>query len=83
MNKEIALKIAAVQEAAEQDEQYQVLLEEYRILDKRFLDMLPTLTKEQRDAVTDYLGVVFEMQRRQLEIACAWDKNVEKDKEFL
>ena len=83
MNPEIAQRIVAVQEAAGQDEQYRTLLEEYRTLDRQFLEILPTLTKAQCDTVTDYIGLIAQMHRRMLEIACSADKNVEKSGEFL
>lgn len=66
----VAKKILAVQDAARGDAYYNRLMDEYAVLDQRFLNILPTLTGEQRDAVMDYMGLFIAMHLRMLELAC-------------
>lgn len=70
MNPEVVKQILAIQETALYDERYNALLDEHEILNQRFLAALPTMSQEQQDAVMDYLGLVFAMHLRLLEIAC-------------
>lgn len=70
MDQEVGRRMLQVEEHAFQDERYRQLLEEYRVLDARLLRALDTMTKEQRDAVMDYLGLLGEMFRKMLAIAC-------------
>lgn len=70
MDQEVGRRMLKVEELAFQDERYQQLLEEYRVLDARLLRALDTMAQEQRDVVMDYLGLLGEMFRRMLSIAC-------------
>lgn len=74
MDRKVVNRILKVGELAYQNEEYRLLLEEYRVLDRRLLRALETMTKEQRDAVMDYLGLFGELHRRQLAIACETGK---------
>ena len=67
----VVKRILEVQDAAREDERYMGLLAEYRCLGKRYAEILPTLQKEQREVVVGFLGLVFEMHLRMLEIACS------------
>ena len=71
MKHEIADKILALQEAAMGDAGYRELLAEYRLLDRGLLDVLPSMTPAQRQAVMDYVGCAYEISRRLLELSCA------------
>ena len=76
MEREIAERIFAVQGMAKDDPFYKKLLAEHQILNDRFLEILPTLSDVQRDAVMDYLGLAFAMNLRLLELSCAsWEKS--------
>lgn len=70
MDQEVGRRMLAVEELAFRDERYRQLLGEYRVLDAQLLRALDTMTKEQRDVVMDYLGLLGEMFRRMPAIAC-------------
>lgn len=71
MEKKIAEKILVVQDMALEDARYKELLCEHEITNRRFVEILPTLSKEQQDAVMDYVGLAFAMHLRLLELSCA------------
>ena len=70
MKKETAQRIFDIQEAAARDEDYRKLLEEYRERNVQMLRLLRNLPREQAEILEDYLGLVAEMHRRLLELAC-------------
>lgn len=70
MKKETAQRIFEIQEAAARDEDYRKLLEEYRERNVQMLRLLRNLPREQAEILEDYLGLVAEMHRRLLELAC-------------
>lgn len=70
MNQEVGLLMLKVEEKAANDPYYQSLLAEYRPLDRQFQKALKTMTREQRDTVEDYCGVLGAMFRKMLELAC-------------
>ena len=69
MDQSLGLKILAVHEKARNDEEYQALVEEYRVLDARFMEQYPTLTKPQKDAVLDYIGLLYSMHLKMMVLA--------------
>ena len=70
MNDITVRRIIALQEMLLQDERYCQLHEEYMQCNSRFAQLLQELTKNQRAAAEDYLGVCAEMHLRMLEVAC-------------
>ena len=62
-------RMLALQDVAKGDERYLALLDEYRILDKRLLEVLEEMASEHRDAVMDYLGSVHAINERMVELA--------------
>lgn len=70
MDRNTALNMVAIQEAAAQDEDYRKLLEEYRERNVQMLRLLRLLPQKQAEILEDYLGLVAEMHRRLLELAC-------------
>ena len=70
MDRNTALNMVAIQEAAAQDEDYRKLLEEYRERNVQMLRLLRFLPQKQAEILEDYLGLVAEMHRRLLELAC-------------
>lgn len=69
MDQTVAPKILALQALAKEDPEYQALVGEYMTHSQRLVDILPTLTTVQRDAVVDYFGVTGAMHLRLLELA--------------
>lgn len=63
-------KIIRIQETAAEDPDYLALLEEYRELGSSFLELLESLPRKDAGLIEDYLGIVGELHRRQLIIAC-------------
>ena len=63
-------KIIQIQKTAAEDPDYLALLDEYRELGNKFSRLLETLPREDADVIEDYLGIVGELHRRQLIIAC-------------
>ncbi len=62
--------IIRIQETAAEDPDYLALLDEYRKLGNKFSKFLETLPREDADVIEDYLGIIGELHRRQLIIAC-------------
>ena len=52
------------------DPRYLSLAEEHKVLDARFKAAMEQLPKNQQDAIGDYLGLVGEMGRFMLLLAC-------------
>ena len=69
MDRVLVKRILALQDVAKGDERYLALLDEYRILDKRLLEVLEKMASEHRDAVKDYLGSVHAINERMVELA--------------
>lgn len=75
MNSKVVNKYLALQEQAMGDGEYRSLVEEYRMVDGPLLRALEEMPPEHRDAVLDYLGVVFSAHHRMLELAlCMGEK---------
>ena len=70
MNPHAVQKLAIIQENALQDDQYQQLLTEYHMINRQFTHMVESFSPEQKDLVLDYIGIIAEMNRRLLELAC-------------
>lgn len=70
MDSDITKRFISVEELARQDNDYRLLLEEYRLRNTQLLSQLETMNDRQRDAVLDYLGLAGEMHRKMLEFAC-------------
>lgn len=70
MDQTAGRKMMEIQQQAAEQPAYQLLLEEYRQLDARFLQVRETMTEDQRCAVDDYMGLCWEMHRYLLELAC-------------
>lgn len=70
MEREVALKMAEVQERAAKCPEYLALWEEYRVVSPRLLGLLEKLPREDADIVEDYLGLTGQMHRLLLELAC-------------
>lgn len=64
-------KYLTLQEQARGDEYYLSLLEEYRVLDQKLVAALEEMAPAHRDIVMDYLGCVFALQQRMLELSIA------------
>jgi hypothetical protein len=71
MDPNVAEKILDAQDAAMKDAYYQQLLDEHDVLKKRFNAALDSMSQDQRDVVTEYLGLAFAMHLRLLELACS------------
>lgn len=69
MDRSAALKILDIQEAMGKQKDFQPLIAEYQMLSAKFQEAAKTFTKEQWDAVFDYLGVLNEIHLRTLEYA--------------
>ena len=69
MDKSLVPKILHIQKQALEDPDYQALLEEHDDVNARLLEILPTLSPSQRDAVLDYFGLCQAMHLRLLELA--------------
>ena len=70
MKRDVALKIADVQNRAATDRGYLSLWEEYRRISPKLLNLLEKLPGEEASVIEDYLGVTAEMHRFLLELAC-------------
>ena len=57
-------------EAGQKDPQYQAMLEEIRILEKKYEAVLQTLDADQQNIICDYVSLCEEMNWRMLEFAC-------------
>ena len=66
----ITEKIEWAEEAARHDPQYQQLLRENKVLEKRFDQMIRRLSDEERGIAWDYVMNCEDMSRRLLELAC-------------
>lgn len=64
------MKMDQVEMRAARDEQYQQLLRENKLLEKRFDQMVRCLSDDQRAVAWDYVMSCEDMSRRMLEIAC-------------
>ena len=71
MENRVGKRILDVQRRAMEDPRYAALAREYQALDRRFVEMIKTLTVQQRDTVLDLVGVANEMNLRLLEIGFA------------
>lgn len=70
MNRSAALEMIRIQEQALEDEEYQLLLQEYRRRSTELARILQSIPDRERDVLEDYLGLAAEMHRKLLEIAC-------------
>ena len=57
-------------EAGQSDPQYQTMLGQIRVLEKKYDAVLQILPPEQRDIVCDYVMLCEDMSWRMLEFAC-------------
>ena len=69
MKRELAGKILDLQESIRKDCDYQALVREYERLSRQLAGQMVSMTREQQDAVTDYCGVLIELQWKVLERA--------------
>ena len=58
-----------LQESIRKDCDYQALVREYEDRSRRLSEKMESMTREQQDAVTDYCGVLIELQWKVLEHA--------------
>ena len=70
MDQAAGRKMMEIQQLAAELPDYQALLEEYRQLDARFLEVRESMAAEARNVTDDYMGLCWEMQRFLLELAC-------------
>ena len=63
-------RYCAVQKALETDEEYLALEEKRKEQSRQFLALLDSLPEEQRETVTEYIGICTEVNDRIVEIAC-------------
>ena len=71
MRREVALKILDVGERLLKSENYCRLLAEYRRLDTQLLKVFDEIQPQQRDILMAYIGILIEINLRQLEEACS------------
>ena len=57
-------------DAGQRDPQYCALLEEMRPIERRYQQLLQTLSGEQQDVICDFVSLCEEMNWRILEIIC-------------
>ena len=69
MNKELIIEYLAVYDRAREDEYYLSLQEELAAANPRMLRALEEMAPVHRDAVLDYLGVVFAANAKLLELS--------------
>ena len=62
-------------DAGQNDPQYRAMLEENRILEKKYFAVLETLPEEQQDIINDFVMLCEDMSWRMLEIACEMEKS--------
>ncbi len=74
MKKQTVEKMLRMQDTAIKDDCYRSLLAKYRVLDKRFVQLLGELVPEHRNVVMDYLGVVYAIHERMVELALTLDE---------
>lgn len=70
MKNDTALKIVQIQEQAMEDAQYRELLSEYRQQSRKMAQVLAALPDSDRSMIEDYLGLIAQMHRSMLEMAC-------------
>lgn len=70
MKNDTALKIVQIQEQAMEDAQYRELLAEYRQQSRKMAQVLAALPDSDRSMIEDYLGLIAQMHRSMLEMAC-------------
>ena len=70
MDTEVALQMYRIQELAREDEPYRQALLEFAQWDLKMRKMEPTLTRSQWDTILMYCGVLAELSRYQMIIAC-------------
>lgn len=70
MDHSLSRHIIAVQTQLAQDPDYQKLQEELDILNPAMLHLMESLSREQAEVLEDYLGLIAEMHRRTLFLAC-------------
>lgn len=58
-----------LQETIRKDSGYQALVREYEILSRQLSGQMEAMTRDQQDAVTDYCGLLIELQWKVLEYA--------------
>ena len=68
VNKGIFDKILDAQEMLSAKPEYENLMKEYELRNKRFLEQVKTMNPEQQSAVWDYCGMLIEMHLHTLEI---------------
>ncbi len=68
MDKTVFEKILTAQEELYKNPEYGDLLAEYEQLQKRFLEQVKTMNKEQQSAVWDYCGMLIEIHLHTLEV---------------
>ena len=68
MDKAIFDKILDAQEMLSAKPEYENLMKEYELRNKRFLEQVKTMNPEQQSAVWDYCGMLIEMHLHTLEI---------------
>lgn len=59
-----------VQKRLETDAEYLALEERHREQYREFQELMQSLTEEQRQVVTEFVGICAELDERALEIAC-------------
>lgn len=74
MDHSLSKRIISVQTQLAQDPDYQKLQEELDILDPAMLHLMVILPREQAEVLEDYLGLIAEMHRRMLILACQWNE---------
>ena len=68
VDKAIFDKILDAQEMLSAKPEYENLMKEYELRNKRFLEQVKTMNPEQQSAVWDYCGMLIEMHLHTLEI---------------
>lgn len=71
MDQDLGLRIVNLYQDFNKTEICRELLMRYREQDATLLRAMETMTEEQRNAVSDYLGVYFAMYDRLMEYVCA------------
>lgn len=69
VDKNTVKKIMDLQDAVKVDPEYRNLMKKHTILNEHFLNQLETMNPKQRNAVTDYFGLLIEIHMKILEYA--------------
>lgn len=67
MDKKVKERFLDILKTVRKDSAYQALLREYEVLSRQLSGQMISMTREQQDAVTDYCGVLIELQWKVLE----------------